>query len=138
MIGSESPEIDLSEIGRLPDLGDNLGTLDRLPGLNKLLGISSSLMWALLAELQNEEMQAHFAALGNGKHNYTSQQKDFLLSQIDTYGVRATSRILQIPRRTIQRWCRQYHKQVKRCPLWVYEWAERRRRRREFWERRGY
>jgi hypothetical protein len=96
------------------------------------------LRWVLL-KLQNEEIRVDFAKLGNrGKRNYTSQQKDFALSQLDTYGVRAASRILQIPRRTIQRWCRQYGKQVKRCPLWVYDWAERRRRRREFWERRGY
>ncbi|MFC1916953.1 helix-turn-helix domain-containing protein [Chloroflexota bacterium] len=95
-------------------------------------------MCALLVKLQNEEMQAHFAALGNGKRNYTSQQKNFLLLHIDTYGVRATSRIIGIPRRTIQRWCRRYNKQVKRCPAWVYDWAERRRKRREFWERRRY
>jgi hypothetical protein len=132
MIDWELPEINLSEIDRLPDLGDNLRALDKLPG------ISNSLMWALSVELQNEEIQAHFAALGKGKRNYTSQQKDFLLSQVDTYGVRATSRIIGIPRRTIQRWCRQYGKRVRRCPLWVYDWAERRRKRREFWERRGY
>jgi hypothetical protein len=139
MTGSELPEIDLSEIGRLPNLGDNnLGALDKLPGLNKFLGISSSLMWALSVELKNEGKRAHFAALGKGKRNYTSQQKDFLLSQIDTYGVRATSRIIGLPRRTIQRWCKQYNKRVRRCPLWVYDWAERRRKRREFWERRGY
>ena len=98
---------------------------------------SELLNWALV-ELQNEEIQLHFAILGKDKRNYTSQQKDFALSQINTYGVRATSRILQIPRRTIQRWCRQYRKRVNRCPFWVYEWAERRRKRREFWERRGY
>jgi hypothetical protein len=94
-------------------------------------------LWAFI-ESQNEEIRLHFEALGEGRRNYTSEQKEFALSQLDTSGVRATARILQIPRRTIQRWCRQYQVQVKRCPLWVYEWAERRRRRREFWERRGY
>jgi len=138
VIDWELPEIDFSEIGRVPDLGENLGALDKLPGLNKLLGISSSLMWALSVDLQNEEKRAHFAALGKGKRSYTSQQKEYAQSLLDTYGVRATSRILQIPRRTIQRWCRRYGKQVKRCPSWVYDWADRRRRRREFWERRGY
>ena len=89
-------------------------------------------------EMLNREMKARFASLGEGGRNYTRAQKDYALSQVDIYGVRATSRILQIPRRTIQRWCRQYGKRVKRCPDWVYEWAERRRRRREFWENRGY
>lgn len=99
----------------------------------------TELLIRALVELQNEEMQVHFAMLGRkSKRNYTSEQKGFALSQLNTYGVRATSRILQIPRRTIQRWCRQYNKRIKRCPLWVYDWAERRRRRREFWERRGY
>ena len=132
MIDGDMPEMDLSGIDKLPDLSDNLESLGKLPG------ISNSLMWALLVELQNEEMQAHFAALGKGKRNYTNKQKDFVLSLVDTYGVRATSRIIGIPRRTIQRRCRQYGKQVKRCTLWVYDWAERRRKRREFWERRGY
>jgi len=91
-----------------------------------------------LVGLQNEETQMHFALLGKGKWNYTNKQKNYALSLIDTYGVRATARILQIPRRTIQRWCHLYGKQVNRCPLWVYDWAERRRKRREFWQRRGY
>lgn len=70
----ELPEIDFSEIDKFPDLGDNL------EALNKLLGISSSLMGALSVEQQNEEKGAHFAALGKGKRNYTSQQKDFAIS----------------------------------------------------------
>lgn len=90
-----------------------------------------------LTEEQNEETRAYFYYLGDGKRNYTMRQKEFAFSQIDNYGVRGTARILQIPRRTIQRWCREYHKMVRRCPTWVYEWAERRRRKREFWERRG-
>jgi hypothetical protein len=98
----------------------------------------AELLKRALVELQNEEMQAHFAALGKGNRNYTSQQKDFAFSLVDTYGVRGTARILLLPRRTIQRWCRAQGKKLMRCPLWVYEWAERRRKRREFWERRGY
>ena len=128
----ELPEIDFSEIGRLLYLGDNLGELDKLPG------ISSSLMWALSVELFNEEKRDQFHYLGKGKRNYTHKQKNYALSLIDTCGVRSTSRIIGIPRRTIQRWCRQYGKRVGRCPAWVYEWAETRRKKREFWERRGY
>ena len=95
-------------------------------------------MIQIMAEVFNEEKRDQFHYLGKGKRNYTNKQKNYALSLIDTYGVRATARILQIPRRTIQRWCRKYHRMVSRCPAWVYEWAERRRRRREFWERRGY
>jgi len=92
----------------------------------------------LIQEL-NQDSKDHFNyALGDGKRNYTSQQKEYALSRVDQYGIRATSRILQIPRRTLQRWCRSQGKPVRRCPSWVYEWAERRRKRREFWRRRGY
>jgi hypothetical protein len=91
-----------------------------------------------LIEEANEETRLHFESLGDGGYFYTEAQKQFALSQIDELGVRATARMLGIPRITIQRWCRKYHKRVKRCPDWVFEWAERRRKRREFWERRGY
>lgn len=91
-----------------------------------------------LIELQNEEIRFEFALLGEGERNYSNRQKDFALSLIDTYGVRGTARILLLPRRTIQRWCRTYGLKVKRCPLWVYEWAARRHKRREFWALRGY
>ena len=86
----------------------------------------------------NEVMRFRFLTLGDGGYFYSEAQKQFALSQIDQYGVRATARILGIPRITIQRWCRKYNKIVKRCPSWVFEWAERRRKRREFWERLGY
>jgi hypothetical protein len=100
--------------------------------------MKKALILALIEGL-NEETRIHFHVLGkHNKRNYTEQQKDFTLSLIDTYGIRATSKILEIPRRTIQRWCRQYGKKVNRCPLWVYEWVEKRRRKRDFWERRGY
>jgi hypothetical protein len=91
-----------------------------------------------LIRLWNEEKREEFFFLGNGKRNYTRKQREYALSLIETYGVRTTARVLQIPRRTIQRWCRKYGLHVKRCPYWVYDWAERRRKRREFWQRRGY
>ncbi len=92
----------------------------------------------MLNEQWNEEMRIHFRSLGEGGRNYTKAQKDYVFSQVDYYGVRATSRILKIPRRTVQRWCRRYGKWVSRCPDWVYSWAERRRKRQDFWARRGY
>ena len=84
-----------------------------------------------------EEKRYHFLALGN-EGQYTESQKHFAFELIDEYGIRATAKILQIPRRTLQRWCRENGVFVKRCPYWVYGWAERRRKRKEFWERRGY
>jgi hypothetical protein len=84
-----------------------------------------------------DEMKAEFLSLGNGAH-YAETQKEYAFRIIHEYGIRATSRILAIPRRTLQRWCRQYSIYVKRCPAWVFEWAARRRRKREFWRRKWY
>lgn len=84
-----------------------------------------------------DEMCMEFEAMGTGGR-YSQAQKDYALGLIDEYGVRAVSRILQLPRRTLQRWCRSQHKYVRRCPAWVYSWAAKRRRKREFWTRRGY
>jgi len=84
-----------------------------------------------------DDIKAEFFSLDNGGH-YTSLQKDYAFQTIEEYGIRATSRILSVPRRTLQRWCRLYNVNVKRYPAWVYEWAEKRRKRREFWQRKGY
>ncbi len=90
-----------------------------------------------LVEFFNEEKRELFQAFGEGGH-YTQRQKDYAFELIDEYGIRATAKILQIPRRTLQRWCRKNGIWVKRCPYWVYGWVERRRKRQEFWRRRGY
>ena len=84
-----------------------------------------------------EEMRCEFRGLGSGDR-YSQQQKEYALRLIDDLGVRATARVLQIPRRTLQRWCRADCRYVRRCPAWVHSWAEKRRKRREFWTRRGY
>lgn len=84
-----------------------------------------------------EEMRFEFKALGKGKQ-YTKKQRDYAIKQIDKYGIRATARILRIPRRTLQRWCKKHHIVVARCPSWVYAWAAKRRRRRQFWGLSGY
>lgn len=93
-------------------------------------------MKEFMAEL-NYEKRYEFLSLGSGGR-YTDEQKLYAFELIKEYGVRATARILRLPRRTLQRWCRKYRVYVKRCPSWVYEWAERRRKRRLFWQRRGY
>lgn len=69
---------------------------------------------------------------------YSQRQKEYALKLIDEYGVRAAARILELPRRTLQRWCREQSKYVRRRPDWVYSWAAKRQKRREFWARRGY
>jgi len=91
----------------------------------------------LLAEYFNDDKRIEFKCMGNNGQ-YTESQKHYAFELIDQYGIRATARILQIPRRTLQRWCREKGVYVRRCPYWVYGWAERRRKRRQFWQRRGY
>jgi hypothetical protein len=95
------------------------------------------LMIRLLAEQFNEEKRTWFESSGQG-YRYNDEQKVYAFELIEESGVRATARILNMPRRTLQRWCRKYHVVVRRCPDWVYGWAERRRKRREFWEWHGY
>jgi len=84
-----------------------------------------------------DEMRTEFEAMGTGDR-YCQMQKEYALRLIDEYGVRATARILCLPRRTLQRWCREQSKYVRRCPDWVYLWAAKRQKRRTFWARRGY
>ena len=90
-----------------------------------------------MAEESNEEKRYEFETLGNDGQ-YTDEQRTYAFELLNESGIRATARILKIPRRTLQRWCKRHDIFVRRCPSWVYEWAERRRKRREFWQRRGY
>jgi len=84
-----------------------------------------------------EEKRAEFNDLGRDGQ-YTQQQKEFAFKLIAESGIRATARALNIPRRTLQRWCRDQGIYVRRCQSWVYDWAEKRKKRRESWQRRGY
>ena len=71
----------------------------------------------LILEMQQElyeDKRYEFCALGN-EGQYTESQKRFAFELIGEYGIRATARILQIPRRTLQRWCRKNRIYVKRC-----------------------
>ena len=90
-----------------------------------------------LNEMFNREKMWEFQNLGDGGQ-YSEEQKEYAFQLIETSGLRATARILQIPRRTLQRWCKKYDFFVKPCPDWVVGWAKWRRKRREFWKRRGY
>ncbi len=91
----------------------------------------------LMHEEIYEEKRDCFLSLG-GRGRYSEAQKRFAFELVAEHGMRATARILRIPRRTLQRWCRQHGVYVKRCPSWVREWAKRRREKRRFWEYRGY
>ena len=84
-----------------------------------------------------DEIRSEFLAFGNGGR-YTDAQKERAFELINDKGIRAAARILGVPRRTLQRWCKRHGVFVRRCPPWVYEWAERRRKKREFWRRKGY
>ena len=99
--------------------------------------MSTKELMRLMHEQVNEEKRDLFYSLGS-RGRYTDKQKRFAFELIDEHGMRATARILGIPRRTLQRWCRQGGIYVKRCPSWVRDWAERRREKRRFWEYRGY
>jgi len=78
----------------------------------------------------------------NGKpaihSKFSSQQQKFALEKCLDIGVRATSRLLQVNRRTLQRWLRYYKIDVPRYPNWLFDWVERKKKKREFWRRRGY
>ncbi len=90
----------------------------------------------MFIEEENLEKRAEFNALGKDRGHYTIEQKDYAINKAISIGVRATSRLLHVPRRTIQRWLRAKGIKVKRCPDWVYDWADLRRRRiekRRFW-----
>jgi hypothetical protein len=91
----------------------------------------------MFIEEENREKLCYFRALGSEKGgHYTDKQKDYAIDKAISIGVRATSRLLNVPRRTIQRWLRAKGITVKRCPDWVYDWAYWRRRRiekRTFW-----
>ncbi len=95
------------------------------------------MMREYMEEEINYEKRGWFEALGEGGR-YTQAQKLYAFELIRKHGIRATARTLHLPRRTLQRWCRKHRVYVKRCPDWVYDWAERRRRRQGFWARRGY
>lgn len=90
----------------------------------------------MFIEEEIHEKRAQFNALGPGRGPYTADQKDYAVHKALSIGVRATSRLLHVPRRTVQKWLRVKGITVKRCPDWVYDWAYWRRRRiekRRFW-----
>ncbi len=49
-------------------------------------------------------LKAEFNALGKDRGHYTVEQKDYAINKAISIGNRAISRLLNVPRRTIQRW----------------------------------
>lgn len=86
-------------------------------------------------EAENRDQLIYFKSLKPTKGHYSQAQKEYAIDKARAIGVRATSRLLHIPRRTIQRWLKKKGITVKRCPDWVYDWAFWRKKQNEKWER---
>jgi transposase-like protein len=86
-------------------------------------------------EQENDDKRTGFRVLGRGKGRYSEEQKEYAIGQVQENGVRATARVLELARKTLQRWLKAQGITVRRCPAWVYDWAYWRRKRREKWER---
>lgn len=69
---------------------------------------------------------------------YSPQQQKYALEKCLEIGIRATARLINVNRRTLQIWCRYYDICIPRYPEWMESWADRKRRRRDFWRLRGY
>jgi hypothetical protein len=69
---------------------------------------------------------------------YSPEQQVYALNKCQEHGIRATSRLLGVSRRTLQRWCRRYNISIPRYPPWMDDWIARKIRKRDFWSLRGY
>jgi len=110
--------------------------------MNRLDKLSTRALIRLWIETENLKQLHYFQSLNPKRGHYTQEQKEYAFEKAAIIGVRATSRLLHVPRRTIQRWVKEKGVTVKRCPDWIYEWAYWKRKQREKWERiksyRGY
>ena len=64
-------------------------------------------MFRSAAEQFNEEKRYEFESLSDDGQ-YTDKQRTYAFELINESGIRATARILGIPRRTLQRWCKRH------------------------------
>jgi len=104
--------------------------------MNKYDKLSTKALIRLWIEADNRKQLLYFQSLNPKGGHYTREQKAYAIEKAKSIGVRATSRLLYVPRRTIQRWLRAKGIRVKRCPDWVYDWAYWRRKRIEKLKRR--
>ena len=65
---------------------------------------------------------------------YTQAQQGFALNKVFEYGVRATARILGIPRSTLQNWIRKYDVNIPRYPPWMDLWRQKKIRNRHIFQ----
>ena len=116
--------------------GRNLSKIVSGGKMNRLDKLSTKALIRLWIEVENRKQLLYFNNLNPDGGKYSTEQREYAIEKALTIGVRATSRLLHVPRRTIQRWLRSEGITVKRCPDWVYNWAYWRRRRigkRRFW-----
>jgi len=97
--------------------------------------LSTKELIRLWIEAENRSQLSYFRSLNPKGGHYTKEQKEFAIEKATTIGVRATSRLLHVSRRTIQRWLRAEGITVKRCPDWIYDWAYWRKKRQQKWKR---
>ena len=97
--------------------------------MGRLDKLSTKALIRLWIESENRKQLSYFNGLNPEGGHYTREQKEYAVEKVKSIGVRATSRLLKLPRRTIQRRLRSEGIIVKRCPNWVYDWAYWRRRR---------
>tara|TARA_Y100000310_G_C20424587_1_gene688390 strand:- start:338 stop:646 length:309 start_codon:yes stop_codon:yes gene_type:complete len=64
----------------------------------------------------------------SNKNRYTEEQKQYVINLVLDIGIRATSKRLDLHRKTVRRWLESKNVKVKRCPEWVYTWASNRRK----------
>ena len=103
--------------------------------MNRLDKLSTRSLIRLWIEAENHKQLSYFQSLNPKGGHYTQEQKEYAIEKAATLGARATSRLLHVPRKTIQRWLRSEGIVVKRYPDWVYDWAYWKRKKREKWER---
>ncbi len=106
--------------------------------MNRLDKLSTKALIRLWIEVENRKKFHYFISLNPRGGHYNNDQKKYAIEKAKSIGVRATSRLLHVPRRTIQRWLRSEGITVKRCPDWVYDWAYWKRKRIEKLKRRTW
>jgi len=97
--------------------------------------LSTKELIRLWIEAENRNQLCYFRSLNPKGGYYSQEQKEYAIEKAEAMGVRATSRLLHVPRRTIQRWLMAKGITAKRCPNWVYDWAYWRKKRQQKWQR---
>jgi len=71
--------------------------------MNRLDKLSTKTLIRLWIEIENRKHLSYFQSLNLKGGHYTQKQKEYATDKATTIGVRASSRLLHLPRRTIQR-----------------------------------